>query len=85
MPSVKPDYRRIPAIHRLLDLPALQAVVDDYGHASVMEACRAAVEQLRQRVSAGEVEGQAIATAAQALEGEILKGFAPAQPPPIRR
>jgi L-seryl-tRNA(Ser) seleniumtransferase len=69
---VTPDYRRIPAIHRLLDLPALQAAVEDYGHIPVMEACRAAVEQLRQRVSAGEVEGQAVAAAAEALEGEIL-------------
>jgi L-seryl-tRNA(Ser) seleniumtransferase len=72
MPGVKPDYRRIPAIHRLLDLPALQAAVDDFGHTPVMEACRTAVERLRQRVGTGEIEGQAITTAAEALEGEIL-------------
>ena len=67
-----PDYRRIPAIHRLLDLPGLRAAVDDYGHAPVMEACRVAVERLRKRVSAGEVSGQAIDDAAEALENEIL-------------
>ena len=72
MPFVTSDYRRIPAIHRLLDLPALRAAVDEYGHAPVMEACRVAVERLRQRVSAGEVAGQAVDAASEALESEIL-------------
>jgi L-seryl-tRNA(Ser) seleniumtransferase len=72
MPFVAPDYRRIPAIHRLLDLPALRAAVDDYGHAPVMEACRVAVDMLRQRISAGEVAGPDIDAACEALEGEIL-------------
>jgi L-seryl-tRNA(Ser) seleniumtransferase len=72
IPGVKPEYRRIPAIHRLLDLPALRAALDDYGRTPVMEACRMVVERLRRRVSAGEVEGQAIEAAAEALEGEIL-------------
>jgi L-seryl-tRNA(Ser) seleniumtransferase len=75
MPGVAPDYRRIPAIHRLLDLPGLRAAVDDYGHAPVMEACRIAVKRLRQKVSAGEVAGQAINEAAEALEGEILSAL----------
>ncbi|MGD9254073.1 MAG: L-seryl-tRNA(Sec) selenium transferase, partial [Holophagae bacterium] len=69
---MKPDYRRIPAIHRLLDLPALQAAVDEFGRNPVMEACRRAVEQLRRRVSTGEIAGQAIAAATEALEGQIL-------------
>jgi L-seryl-tRNA(Ser) seleniumtransferase len=37
-----------------------------------MEACRIAVDRLRQRVSASEVSGQEIDSAAEALEGEIL-------------
>jgi L-seryl-tRNA(Ser) seleniumtransferase len=72
MPPVTSDYRRIPAIHRLLDLQAIRAAIDEYGHAPVMEACRVAVDRLRQRVSAGEVSGQEIDPAAEALEGEIL-------------
>ena len=72
MPSVATDYRRIPAIHRLLDLPALRAAVDDYAHAPVMEACRVAVDLLRRRISAGEVVGADIDAACEALEGEIL-------------
>jgi len=72
MPFVAPDYRRIPAIHRLLDLPALRAAVDDYGHAPVMEACRTAVDQLRQSISAGEVTEPNIDAACEALESDIL-------------
>ncbi len=37
-----------------------------------MEACRIAVDRLRQRVSAGEVTAQAVDEAGEALEGEIL-------------
>ncbi len=37
-----------------------------------MEASRVAVDRLRESVSAGEVTGQAIDAAAEALEGEIL-------------
>ncbi len=65
-------YRHIPAIHRLLDLPALQAAVDCYGHAPVMEACRRAVENLRQRINAGEVPEHAVEEAGRDLENEIL-------------
>ena len=72
MPPVQREFRRIPAIHRLLDLPALRAAVDEYGHAPVMEACRIAVDRLRRRVSAGQVSGQEIDEAGEALEGEIL-------------
>jgi L-seryl-tRNA(Ser) seleniumtransferase len=69
---VTPDYRRIPAIHRLLELPALRAAIDEHGHAPVMEACRAVVDRLRHRVGAGEVPEEAIAGAIEALETEIL-------------
>jgi L-seryl-tRNA(Ser) seleniumtransferase len=72
MPAVKPDYRHIPAIHRLLDLPALRAAVDEHGHAPVMEACRAVVDRLRHRVGVGEVPEEAFAGAVAVLESEIL-------------
>jgi L-seryl-tRNA(Ser) seleniumtransferase len=72
MPIVKPDYRRIPAIHRLLDLPALRTAVDEYGHAPVMEACRITVDRLRNKIGAGEVAGPDIDAACETLEGEIL-------------
>lgn len=65
-------YRHIPAIHRLLDLPAVQAAVDRYGHAPVMEACRQAVEDLRQKINAGEVLENSVDEVSRALEDSIL-------------
>jgi len=69
---VAPEFQRIPAIHRLLDLPSLQAAVTDHGHAPVMEACRAAVDRLRRRLDAGEVPAAAVEEAVEALEEQIL-------------
>ncbi len=69
---MKPDYRRIPAIHRLLDLPALRAAIGTHGHDPVMEACHLVVDRLRHRVGAGEVPEEAFAGAVEALETEIL-------------
>jgi L-seryl-tRNA(Ser) seleniumtransferase len=69
---VKSDYRRIPAIHRLLDLPGLRAAIDEHGHDPVMEACRVVVDRLRRRVAADEVPEEAFPAAIDALEGEIL-------------
>ena len=46
-----------------------------------MDACRAAVEALRQRIVDGELEGEAIDAACEALESEILRSLsASAQP-----
>ena len=75
MAVVAPDFRRIPAIHRLLDLPALRAAADEYGHGPVMEACRTAVDRLRRKISAGEVVGEEIDAASEALESEILESL----------
>ncbi|MDX2436288.1 MAG: L-seryl-tRNA(Sec) selenium transferase [Acidobacteriota bacterium] len=65
-------YRNIPAIHRLLDLPALRSAADQYGHTAVMEACRCAVDRLRQRVADGEEPEDAPDDLVEALEREIL-------------
>jgi L-seryl-tRNA(Ser) seleniumtransferase len=81
MPAVKALLRRIPAIHRLLDRPALRAAADRYGHPSVMEACRTAVDRLRRRVADGEVPEDALGDAAGALEHEILAALRRADEP----
>jgi len=70
---VEPDYRRIPAIHRLLDLPSLREAVGEHGHAPVMEACRTAVERLRRRIASGEVADPTVDATCKALEEEILE------------
>ena len=75
MPPVESRYRHIPAIHRLLELPALQAAAEDLGHTPVMDACRRAVDRLRDRVGSGELEEDAIGDACDALEGEILRSL----------
>ncbi|MCK5377012.1 MAG: L-seryl-tRNA(Sec) selenium transferase [Acidobacteria bacterium] len=75
MPPVESRYRHIPAIHRLLELPTLQAAAEDLGHPPVMDACRRAVDRLRDRVGSGELEEDAIEDACDALEGEILRSL----------
>jgi L-seryl-tRNA(Ser) seleniumtransferase len=81
MPAVKTLLRRIPAIHRLLDRPALREAADHFGHPSVMEACRAAADDLRRRVIDGEVPEDALEAAAEALEHEILESLRAAGAP----
>jgi len=68
-------YRNIPAIHRLLDLPALRAAADRYGHAAVIDACRTPVDRLRQRVADDDIPGETLADPNEALEREILEAL----------
>ena len=49
-------YRRIPAVHRLIESPSLQEAISTWGRDHVMEACRAAVDSLRERIAAGDLE-----------------------------
>jgi L-seryl-tRNA(Ser) seleniumtransferase len=72
---VTTGYRSIPAIHRLLDLPGLRAAIDAHGRDPVMEACRVVVDRLRHRVGTGEVPEEAVPTAVEALEEEILEAL----------
>ena len=81
MSFVENQYRNIPAVHALLDLPALRAAADRYGHSAVTEACRSAVDRLRQRVAAGEVSGNATNDPGDALEREILDALRTAGDP----
>jgi len=75
MRTVHPDYRRIPAIHRLLDRPSLREAVTTHGRDTVMEACRLAVADLRDRISGGELDGDAIAAACAGLESTIIRNL----------
>jgi len=75
MTIVHPHFRRIPAIHRLLDRPSLREATATHGHDSVMNACRAAVADLRQRIADGELEDDAIDAACATLESEILQSL----------
>jgi L-seryl-tRNA(Ser) seleniumtransferase len=69
---VKSELRRIPAIHRLLDLPAVRAAVDEHGRVPVMEACRQVVDQLRSDVAAGAITAESLEAEIAALPDRIL-------------
>jgi L-seryl-tRNA(Ser) seleniumtransferase len=66
------QYRTIPAIHRLLELPAMREAIKNLGRPPVMDACRAAVEDLRRRIADGELDEAAVPVACDNLEAEIL-------------
>jgi L-seryl-tRNA(Ser) seleniumtransferase len=72
MADVESSFRRIPAIHRLLESPSIRDTIATYGRDHVMDACRAAVDVLRQRIVDGELEGSAIESECDALESNIL-------------
>jgi L-seryl-tRNA(Ser) seleniumtransferase len=72
MSSVHSQYRTIPAIHRLLELPSLRSAADRYGKPPVMDACRRAVDRLRQAIADGTVAGDEVAAACSDLERDIL-------------
>jgi L-seryl-tRNA(Ser) seleniumtransferase len=50
------QYRTIPAIHRLLALPAMIEAIKTLGRPPVMAACRSAVDDLRRRIAEGEID-----------------------------
>lgn len=66
------QYRTIPAIHRLLELPSLLEAVDRLGRPPVMEACRSAVERLRILIADGSIDEKNMPAACKALEHDIL-------------
>jgi L-seryl-tRNA(Ser) seleniumtransferase len=69
---VESQYRTIPAIHRLLELPSLRRAITEHGRLPVMEACRSAVDDLRRLISEGTVEEEGLAAACDALESTII-------------
>jgi L-seryl-tRNA(Ser) seleniumtransferase len=72
MPTVTSQYRTIPAIHRLLELPSLRSAIETHGRPPVMAACRTVVERLRQKVAEGGMDETGMDAAREALESEIL-------------
>jgi L-seryl-tRNA(Ser) seleniumtransferase len=73
MNLVHPFYRRIPAIHRLLDQPELRDAIASHGRESVMTACREAVADLRDRISGGELDEEAVDAACADLDSTIMQ------------
>jgi L-seryl-tRNA(Ser) seleniumtransferase len=69
---VESQYRTLPAIHRLVELPSLRTAIERFGRPLVMEACRAAVEELRRDIAAGTTSPEQVAAACNAIEERIL-------------
>ncbi len=78
------QYRTIPAIHRLLELPSLGEAVDRFGRPPVIRACRSAVDRLRRHIAEGAIEVHDIATATEILEPDILSDLQRATRPAYR-
>ena len=75
MADVESSFRRIPAIHRLLESPSIRDTLATYGRDHVMDACRAAVDALRRQIVNGELDGSAIEAACDDLESTILRAL----------
>jgi L-seryl-tRNA(Ser) seleniumtransferase len=69
---VQSQYRTIPAIHRLLELPSLREAAARLGRPPVMDACRSAVDRLRRRIAEDDLDDKAAAAACSSLEADIL-------------
>jgi L-seryl-tRNA(Ser) seleniumtransferase len=85
MADVESSFRRIPAIHRLLESPSIRDSVAAYGREPVMDACRAAVDALRQRIIDDGLDDEAIDAACDALPSEILQSLDSAAQPAYPR
>jgi L-seryl-tRNA(Ser) seleniumtransferase len=70
--TVESQYRTLPAIHRLLELPSLRAAVERHGRPPVMAACRSVVDALRRDIAAGVIAPDEVAAACDAVEGLVL-------------
>jgi len=84
MDLVQSQYRTIPAIHRLLELPSLLEAIERLGRPPVMEACRSAVEGLRHLIAEGAIEEKDVAAACEVLELDILTNLERATRPAYR-
>ena len=81
---VQTQYRTIPAIHRLLELPSLLEAVKRLGRPPVMEACRSAVDRLRRLIADGVIDREDLPARVEALEKDILADLEQATRPAYR-
>jgi L-seryl-tRNA(Ser) seleniumtransferase len=72
MPLVQSLYRRLPAVHRLLDSPELADAVTSWGHDTVAGACRSAIDGLRHDVEEGTVAADELEAACRRLPERVL-------------
>jgi len=70
----KPDlYRRLPSVDELLRTPGLSDLVSREGQASVVDAARAVLAQLRQEIAAGRLEPHHLDLAVSGLADAVAR------------
>lgn len=72
MPLVQSLYRRLPAVHRLLESPELAEAVTRWGRDTVTGACRSAIDGLRHDVDQGAVPADELDAACRRLPERVL-------------
>jgi L-seryl-tRNA(Ser) seleniumtransferase len=60
-------FRLLPSVDEALRRPALQALIESYGHAAVADSTRSVLEQVRQAISTDRVDERGTAAAIDAL------------------
>jgi L-seryl-tRNA(Ser) seleniumtransferase len=78
---VHSPFRSIPAVHSLLDRPAVRDAVEVHGRAAVTDACQAAVDDLRQQIADGDLAGDTLEQACANLQAKILESLESASRP----
>jgi L-seryl-tRNA(Ser) seleniumtransferase len=81
---VQSQYRTIPAIHRLLELPSMLEAIERFGRPPVMEACRSAVDDLRRRIAEESIDEDDLPAICDGLEHAILAELERATRPAYR-
>ena len=69
---MRASLRHLPAVHRLLADESLASAIEEHGRDSVREACRAAIDLVRDRASAGADETE-LTDRMDDLPGEVLR------------
>ena len=64
-------FRRLPSVDELLRESAIMSLVSSYGRTSVIEAARAALDELRANIGSGSVEEQGLESAIVSLPNAI--------------
>lgn len=71
MRTVRSELRRIPAVHRLVARAGLRDAISVYGRETVIDACRTAVDELRNRITKESLEEAALEQACTRLEDDV--------------
>jgi L-seryl-tRNA(Ser) seleniumtransferase len=64
-------YRQLPSVDELLREPAIQSLASQEGHAATTDAARTVLARLRQEITAGSLDANAVAIALSGLAAAV--------------